>query len=364
MSDMDGFDYLEIVRGEIMQKKKYIGKYVDIEKAEDLNWNIEETFIESPLIDSYSVEIEIKEMKIKDILRVEHCHLCGGQGSDSYINRFPNWLEVAIDAEIKKLICTREHAISVHKSIKDEFDRENQEDLIRVREAEEKKLRDSDPSQCPSVLLRNLAERVTCAKKDEIDLLINSCMQAGVNKNKIINDGLIRGYHNNLSLLHSKAIYAPESMMSLKAYQIGLNLLGGVLPFNEANNNTSVSFICLKYFGRINPLFAHDLHYPALSFYGFLLNEYIHEITFDPLGSDSSFVNNLIHTCKAIDTELTVLCPGFAMNEEMCEKLEVLVVNSGVKTIILADNKYDPLALIEKMSRHLKRPSLLINICN
>jgi hypothetical protein len=84
-----------------LKKQRFINKFVDLIMATRDGWSdfedvdeSEQQALESPLVGSeqpetfYSVVLMLKDLRILDVKRIEHCHLCGGQGSDSYVRRF------------------------------------------------------------------------------------------------------------------------------------------------------------------------------------------------------------------------------------------------------------------------------------
>lgn len=108
-----------------MRKKGIIGRRVDLSKIgkEDLSITYEENMYDYPSIEvflsdfvydgptdrygynAYSVLIFLENEKVKDVQRMGHLHMCGGQGSDFDMSRFPHpGLEAEAEKRLKKLV--------------------------------------------------------------------------------------------------------------------------------------------------------------------------------------------------------------------------------------------------------------------
>jgi len=90
-----------------MIKKDFIGRSVDLEYAKEY-YSYDEFSMDMPFLEKflgdfdcdgftdkrgfthYSVQIFLVGSKIVDVLRIGHCHMCGGQGSDDELRVFPH----------------------------------------------------------------------------------------------------------------------------------------------------------------------------------------------------------------------------------------------------------------------------------
>jgi hypothetical protein len=98
--------------GERMKTRSFIGKSValeDVQSADGLVWHDVEDYDEEYAVaeiflrdfdcdghtdgagmNAYSVRLYLDGERIAKIERVGHCHMCGGQGSDDELDRFPH----------------------------------------------------------------------------------------------------------------------------------------------------------------------------------------------------------------------------------------------------------------------------------
>jgi len=94
-----------------MRQRQFVGKKISLERLEDIaetmlprgerddDYSVAEIFLNDFEIDvhtdrtgrnAYSIEIYLDNDRIKKIIRIGHCHMCGGQGSDDELTRFPH----------------------------------------------------------------------------------------------------------------------------------------------------------------------------------------------------------------------------------------------------------------------------------
>ena len=94
-----------------MRIKSYIGKTVSLERMNDYEANFHppgvyaddfsmaeiylndfqiQTYTDRCGRNAYSVQLFLDANKIIKIVRIGHCHMCGGQGSDDELTRFPH----------------------------------------------------------------------------------------------------------------------------------------------------------------------------------------------------------------------------------------------------------------------------------
>ncbi|MFB3786691.1 MAG: hypothetical protein ACE15F_09995 [bacterium] len=125
-----------------MKKRSFIGKYVDITKVDKLLWceygdyeEYDDNWVDNDDADNenkmksveiylpypednintersgynmFSVVLILKENKIVNLKRIGHCHMCGGQGTDDELRKYPcPALEEAAEKSIQEIICSK-----------------------------------------------------------------------------------------------------------------------------------------------------------------------------------------------------------------------------------------------------------------
>jgi len=103
--------------------ESFKNRVVDFSKAKAAGFDFDEESYETPILEKhlsqfeldgatdehgyndYSIRINLEEDKIIKVCRIAHLHMCGGQGTDDDINRFPfESLEEEAYEEISKIL--------------------------------------------------------------------------------------------------------------------------------------------------------------------------------------------------------------------------------------------------------------------
>ena len=224
-----------------MLHRKLIGKSIDLVKVtkhSDLSYidNPEDQYLEGflsahgagPLGDefgynAYSIILRLNEAKIVDLEQIGHCHLTGGQGTDTFLDMFPY---PELNKEVEDIFVRYLTSDNIGKRQLEILRKERKEEENRTRE--EIDAIETEAQNEPDSPIGRLRAAVIRGDEDErtgTAFLVSECKKNRISNMTVLKEGLIRGFETVLRLHQNKVAYIPELLMSLDAFYAGKETL-------------------------------------------------------------------------------------------------------------------------------------------
>lgn len=152
----------------------------------------------------FSIQIILKDFRIRRIIRVGHHHMAGGEGCDDETIQFPKEAEVEADKFLKRFITTRDAALKAERQAKRKEFLEDQKRAERIKQEE---------LRIQSLSDENLfKEHIINSRKNEAEELVNKLINKGHAKNTFYQEFILPAIDEMVKRFFDNQLYIPEIM--------------------------------------------------------------------------------------------------------------------------------------------------------
>jgi len=253
-----------------VRKREFIGKPIDLLAGGELGFCSQDDDYQSLEIGlsdyetgmtdkagftGYTLTVVLDDVRVVDIYRTGHCHMCGGQGTDSDLRRFPHAsLEDEAAVVLESLLTSYKEATDLKKKrVQKDLRKKRQEEKARRKsERDELQARKkryakrpwtmrAQPAACiGKPILTDLIKAIVSGRPG-VDELVSRGIEESLSPEEIFEDGLLGGCKEYLYLDSMGERYFPETLSMRRSLHCGLDELRRLCPdFELPTNRTAI----------------------------------------------------------------------------------------------------------------------------